>query len=107
MNRKPIGYKKWVVNERDEALELYVKTFNDMCCIARVRKTSESTYECDLRKQYNKWSVITLCDMTTNDVIARIEDDILAPFEEEAKKLREELAKYEDFIKAFKGELYI
>lgn len=105
MSRKLIGYKKWVVNEKDGTLELYVQTFNGMCCVARVRKTSESTYECDLRKQYNKWSVITLYGMTTIGVMARIENDILEPFEEEAKKYREELAKYENFINAFKGRI--
>lgn len=103
MGRIPIGIKEWRCNPKSNVLELYCSTYYGMWLLADVKQVNESTYNCRLHRQWNKYDIEVLHG-TEEEVKKQIENDVIEAFEKEAKALKRQLTIYENFIYRFKGE---
>lgn len=103
MGRIPIGTKEWKYNPKSDAVELYCSTYYGMRLLADIKQVNESTYNCRLHRQWNKYDIEALHG-TEEEVKKQIENDVIKAFEKEAKALKCQLIIYENFIYRFKGE---
>lgn len=103
MGRISIGIKEWKHDPKSNALELYCSTYYGMRLLADIKQVNESTYNCRLHKQWNKYDIEELHG-TEEEVKKQIENDVIKAFEKEAEGLKRQLKIYEDFIYRFKGE---
>ena len=103
MGRTPIGTKEWKYNPKSDAVELYCSTYYGMRLLADIKQVNESTYNCRLHRQWNKYDIEVLHG-TQEEVKKQIENDVIKAFEKEAKALKRQLTIYENFIYRFKGE---
>nr|DAE25021.1 MAG TPA: hypothetical protein [Myoviridae sp. ct78050] len=99
----PLGYKRWVVNEAEQTLDLYCSTKFGMQCLAIIEQIGDSTFECHLQKQRCAYTKEVLHG-TVEEVKAKIENDIIQSFKKELNRLKRAIGVYENFIAIFTEE---
>ena len=96
----PLGYKRWVVNEVEQTLDLYCSTKFGMQRLAIIEQIGDSTFECRLQKRRCAYTKEVLHG-TAEEVQAKIENDIIQSLKGAVKELKQSIVANEDFIAMF------